>query len=487
MWLCPKTSRATPGWTRSRRRLARLLLPGLVDDDEPHAVDRGVDHLGQPSRTSGAVVVAPDPDDEARQGLELVEERHAGPVARVHDDVRALDRAPQLRRHGARLLRDVGVGHDDDGGAHAPTLGVRAAGGRRRHGRRRALAVPGLGGPDGVCWGLPNDQIGDHSSRRPGPAPRKRTTRGTMPQSESQKAAEAADAVATQANQWADGFGRLATRCLQIILVVVVPSGWSTRYRAEPRRHPRAARLDLRLGDLPRRLAAPQAPRPVDARDLDRPDRRARRARPRRLAVVCAVQNQASQLVAQAQKGIDSAAGLHNDAALPDHDEQIESVRDTVVNFITSASSGTAPSRAPGGGSFATGLALFIVVLFFFMKDGPHLGVHAAPLPRRAVRPRPAHRRQDGLDARRLRPRHGDRRRRRRDRHRRRPRHHRRSARVPLAVIVFLSAFIPLVGATAAGILAALVALVANGPVAPSSSSDRRAGQPARGQSTGLM
>jgi predicted PurR-regulated permease PerM len=36
---------------------------------------------------------------------------------------------------------------------------------------------------------------------------------------------------------------------------------------------------------------------------------------------------------------------------------------------------------------------------------------------------------------------------------------------LPLAVIVFLTAFIPLVGATVAGILAALVALVANGPV----------------------
>ena len=35
----------------------------------------------------------------------------------------------------------------------------------------------------------------------------------------------------------------------------------------------------------------------------------------------------------------------------------------------------------------------------------------------------------------------------------------------PLAIIVFMTAFIPLVGATVAGILAALVALVANGPV----------------------
>ena len=36
---------------------------------------------------------------------------------------------------------------------------------------------------------------------------------------------------------------------------------------------------------------------------------------------------------------------------------------------------------------------------------------------------------------------------------------------VPLSVVVFVTAFIPIVGATAAGIIAALVALVTNGPV----------------------
>ena len=36
---------------------------------------------------------------------------------------------------------------------------------------------------------------------------------------------------------------------------------------------------------------------------------------------------------------------------------------------------------------------------------------------------------------------------------------------LPLAVVVFLGAFVPLVGATVAGTLAALVALVASGPI----------------------
>ena len=36
---------------------------------------------------------------------------------------------------------------------------------------------------------------------------------------------------------------------------------------------------------------------------------------------------------------------------------------------------------------------------------------------------------------------------------------------LPLAVVVFIGAFVPLVGATVAGVLAALIALVANGPV----------------------
>ena len=37
--------------------------------------------------------------------------------------------------------------------------------------------------------------------------------------------ADAAQAVATQANQWGDPFGRLATRSIQIIVVVVVAAG----------------------------------------------------------------------------------------------------------------------------------------------------------------------------------------------------------------------------------------------------------------------
>ena len=107
-----------------------------------------------------------------------------------------------------------------------------------------------------------------------------------------------------------------------------------------------------------------------------------------------------------------------------------------------------------------------LVVLFFFLKDGDRIwAFFMRPFQRRAPRARPTRRRHEREGARRLRPRHGD----------------RRAVdavaigiglailqvplALPLSVIVFLGSFIPLVGATVAGILAALVALVANGPV----------------------
>ncbi|WP_431075683.1 AI-2E family transporter [Microbacterium phyllosphaerae] len=136
--------------------------------------------------------------------------------------------------------------------------------------------------------------------------------------------------------------------------------------------------------------------------------------------------------------------------------------------FLTSASFGRgALAGVSATASFFTGLALMIVVLFFFLKDGPRIWEFL------------------------LRPFTGE--------------SYERARRIgdktvdvfggyirgtsivaaadalgigiglailqiplaiPLAVIVFLTAFIPLVGATAAGILAALVALVTHGPVA---------------------
>jgi predicted PurR-regulated permease PerM len=286
---------------------------------------------------------------------------------------------------------------------------------------------------------------------------------------ESQKTAEAADAVATQATQWGDGFGRLATRSIQIIVVVVVLIGLVYAIQT------------LSLVAIPVLLALIFASAMHPVVSFLRKHRV-----PSLLAtlialvgvlvvlglvgwlVVWAVENQASQLVSQAQKGITQLQDFITTLPFSITDEQIESVRDTVVNFITSASFGNgALAGASAVGSFATGLVLMIVVLFFFLKDGPAIWEFM-------LRP---FRGEQYARARRI----GD-----------------KTVStlggyvrgtatvaavdaigigvglaiigvplaVPLAVVVFLTAFIPLVGATAAGILAALVALVANGPVA---------------------
>jgi len=183
--------------------------------------------------------------------------------------------------------------------------------------------------------------------------------------------------------------------------------------------------------------------------------------------VVWAVENQASSLVSSAEKGIGQLQDFITTLPFSITDQQIEDVRDTVVNFVTSASFGSgALAGASAVGSFATGLVLMIVVLFFFLKDGPAIWEFM-------LRP---FRGQQYARARRI----GDK------TVQTLGGYVRGTATVaavdaigiglglwiigvplalPLAVVVFLTAFIPLVGATAAGILAALVALVANGPV----------------------
>jgi predicted PurR-regulated permease PerM len=181
--------------------------------------------------------------------------------------------------------------------------------------------------------------------------------------------------------------------------------------------------------------------------------------------IVWAVENQAASLVESATEGIEQLQNWVTTLPFSITDEQIQGGIDAVTDFVTSAQFGSgALAGASAVGSFLTGLVLMIVVLFFFLKDGPAIWEFM------------------------LRPFRGE--------------HYARARRIgdktvstlggyvrgtatvaavdaigigvglwiigvplalPLAVVVFLTAFIPLVGATAAGILAALVALVANG------------------------
>jgi predicted PurR-regulated permease PerM len=184
--------------------------------------------------------------------------------------------------------------------------------------------------------------------------------------------------------------------------------------------------------------------------------------------IVLTVRSQWDDLVDSATDGITQVTAWLDTLPFDFGSIDLDDVWANAGDFLTSASFGQgALAGVSATASFFTGLALMIVVLFFFLKDGPRIWEFL------------------------LRPFTGE--------------GYERARRVgdktvdvfggyirgtsivaaadalgigiglailqiplaiPLAVIVFLTAFIPLVGATAAGILAALVALVTHGPVA---------------------
>ena len=183
--------------------------------------------------------------------------------------------------------------------------------------------------------------------------------------------------------------------------------------------------------------------------------------------VVFAVRSQWAELVASAEEGLDDLQLWLFSLPLPIDEAQLTAAREAVIDFITSAEFG---AGALAGVSVATelvtGSVLVIVVLFFFLKDGdriwefflrPFDGARLARgrrIGETSVKVLGGYLRGTaiialvdavaigiGLAILQV------------------------PLALPLAVIVFLTAFIPLVGATVAGILAALVALVTNGPV----------------------
>lgn len=270
----------------------------------------------------------------------------------------------------------------------------------------------------------------------------------------------------TVASLWADGFGRIGTRSVQLlalIAVVAVVAFGITRLTLvvipvlialvlAAAMHPLVSWL--RRHGFPSMLATWVAlvlVVAVLAGVL--------------WAVVRAVVDQWDELADQAVQGFGQLQdGL---TALPVQisEEQLADARETVTGFLTSSSFGaSAAAGFSATANFLTGFFLMVVVLFFFLKDGPKIWEFL------------------------LRPFEGE--------------HYARAKRVgdrtvttlggyvrgtaivaavdaigigiglaivgvplaiPLSVLVFLLAFIPLVGATLAGILAALVTLVANG------------------------
>ncbi|MFT4051688.1 MAG: AI-2E family transporter [Microbacterium sp.] len=181
--------------------------------------------------------------------------------------------------------------------------------------------------------------------------------------------------------------------------------------------------------------------------------------------IVWAVRDQWSDLSTQAQSGFDDLLAWAR--TLPfdiDHD-QIDEWVAQLEEFVTSAQfSSGALAGVSAVANFVTGLVLMVVMLFYFLKDGPRMWAFLLrPFEgaqyERAVRI--GDKTIETLGS-----------------------YFRGTATVaaadavgiligllilqvplafPLAVLVFLLAFVPIVGATVAGILAALVALVANG------------------------
>lgn len=183
--------------------------------------------------------------------------------------------------------------------------------------------------------------------------------------------------------------------------------------------------------------------------------------------IVWAVRDEADELAAQATAGWEQVMSWVHDLPFAPSPEQLEEWQQNVIDFLTSASFGSgALAGVSAVTSFITGLVLMMVILFFFLKDGPQIWLFVIRPFRGANRDR-AHRVGDKtvstLGS-----------------------YVRGTATVaavdaigigiglwilgvplalPLSVLVFFLSFIPLVGATLAGVLAALVALVSNGVV----------------------
>lgn len=274
--------------------------------------------------------------------------------------------------------------------------------------------------------------------------------------------------AAAPASPWSDGFGRLALRSAQTLLVLAVAVLLVM------------VLVRLRLVVVPiliaTLLAAALSPlvRVLHERGV-----------PRLLAtwaallaaagaigflgwiVVVRVRNESDELVMRASEGLVELERFLTSGPLPIDPNQLSQARTAVVDVLSGdqVRSG-AVSGATAAAEVVAGFFLAGVILFFLLKDGAKIWEFL-------LRPLSGHR------LRRMR-RVGE-----------------RSVGVlggyvrgtaivalvdaviigvallilgvplalPLALVVFLGAFIPLIGATLAGILAALVALVANGPV----------------------
>lgn len=276
------------------------------------------------------------------------------------------------------------------------------------------------------------------------------------------------DGIVAPRKMWGDKFGMLATRSLQIIVVVALAVAliWGM--------------LQITLVVIPVLLALILASAFAPVMTWMRS-----RGVPSILAtlialftivlllagvgwlIVWAVRDQWDSLYSQAEAGAQQLWEWVQSLPFGIDQQQIDEWIASIQDFITSAQFGSgAIAGVSVVANFATGFVLLVVVLFFFLKDGPQMWEFLLRPFRGSAEAR-ARRIGDKtvttLGA-----------------------YVRGTASValvdaigigiglwilgvplalPLAVLVFLLAFIPIVGATLAGVLAALVALVSNGLV----------------------
>lgn len=270
-----------------------------------------------------------------------------------------------------------------------------------------------------------------------------------------------------RATLWTDSFGSIATRSLQLIIVLVLAAGaiWGMRILSTV-----AIPILLALifastfWPLTRRLRARRFPHALTAAiEL--------------LSILLilggvgwlvtwAVSDQWGELSQNARQGFSQLLDWVETLPFNFDTPQVEQIIDQVIEFISSAQFGAGAIAGVGAvARFLTGLVLMVVVLFFFLKDGPAIWrfllrpfegdalARAERIGDRTVETLGSYVRGTatvafvdavaiGIGLAFLRV----------------------PLALPLAVLVFILSFIPLVGATVAGALAALVALVANGP-----------------------
>jgi putative heme transporter len=267
---------------------------------------------------------------------------------------------------------------------------------------------------------------------------------------------------------WTDGFGAFSVRCLQVLIVATVTAAVVVA----------AAQLKVVLIPIMLSLILASAFNPA-TRWLER------HGWPRALAalstlvlglgvlgavlvgITLAVIAQWATLVTAAGGGVTRIEVWLKSTGVPIDQQKFDEVRQAAVSFFTS---GSFASNALGGlstvTSLLTGLVLLLFVLFFFLKDGRAIWELLLRPVRGAGRERAE---RIGLGAVRVLGGYA-----------------RGTAfialvdavligagllilrvplAIPLAVLVFGMAFIPVIGSALAGLIAALVALVTGGPV----------------------